>query len=140
MILLINPNIMPHKTHKLFIIFYNGDGNVLKTNFNKSEEEYNVYFRTYMKERFFGPYLDFVEKDYKEKIVIELDRVYFEDTKYSNCTRLQLTAELLYEVLQETNKSVYINIWNSQLKINKNKDEFEIYKELTDYILKNVSF
>lgn len=113
---------------------------MLKTNFNKSEEDYNVHFRTYMKERFFGPYLDFVEKEYEEKIIIEIGRTYFEDAKYSECTRLQLTAKLLYEVIQETNKSVYISIWNSQLEICRDNDEFEIYKVLTDFILKNVTF
>lgn len=108
---------------------------------NKVEEDNNtVSNRTYVKQRFFGPYLDFIEIESEKEVTIELGRSYSEDSKYSNSTRLQLAVKLLYEVVQEQEKPVFLRIWGNRLEFSNIKDEAGIYKNLSDFILRNVTF
>ena len=108
---------------------------------NKEINEKNVISkRTYVKDRFFGPYLDFIEMETEEGIVIELDRNYFEDSKYANVTRLELAVKLLYEVSKENDKPIYLKIWGTLIEIHNSEKESEIHQKLSEFILKNVSF
>lgn len=104
------------------------------------EKEYTISNRTYIKQQFFGPYLDFIEKETEKEVTIELGRSYSEDSQYSSDTRLQLAVKLLYEVAKEHDKPIILKIWGARLVFSNVKDEFGIHQQLSNFILKNVSF